>query len=105
VPWTAAVNEVLNSAGGTTSHAFANGWSFVGTPATRRKTLTGQTIDALHSGVATFDVDFSPLADNRLVLLVAVIRAGDDVALAPDTLQNLAMSSPNVAVRSVRVHP
>jgi hypothetical protein len=106
VPWAAAVNEVLNSPGGTTSHAFANGWSFIGaTPAARRKTLAGQTIDSLHSGVVTFDIDFSTVADNRLVLLVAVIRAGADVALAPDTLQNLAMSSSNVAVRSVRAHP
>jgi hypothetical protein len=106
VPWTAAVNEVLNSAGGTTSQSFGAGWSFVGTTAaTRRRTLTGQTLDPLHSGVVTFDLNLAGLANNRVVLLVAVIRAGADIALAPDTLENLAMTSPNVAVRSVRVNP
>ena len=105
VPWTAAVNEVLNSPTGTTSQTFGNGWSFVGsTLATRRRTLTGQTVDALHSGVASFDLNLAGLRDNRVVLLVAVIRAGTDIALAPDTLENLAMTNPNVAVRSLRAH-
>jgi len=44
---------------------------------------------------------------NAVVLLVAIIRAGtssdDDIALAPATLQDLTLTSPNVAVRSVRV--
>ena len=46
IPWAAAVDEVLNSAGGTTSVSLGGtGWSFVGTnAAARRKTLTGQTL-------------------------------------------------------------
>jgi hypothetical protein len=105
VPWTAAVNEVLNSASGTTSLTFGGGWAFVGTAATRRLTLTGQTLDPLHSGVATFDINLASLRRNRIVLLVAVIRAGGDIALAPATLENLAMTNSNVAVRSLRINP
>lgn len=105
VPWTAAVNEVLNSAGGTTAHALGNGWSFVGsTAATRRRTLAGQTLDALHPGVATFDLDLSAFKRNTVVLLVAVIRSGTDIALAPAGLEALALGNPNVAVRSLRVN-
>jgi len=44
-----------------------------------------------------------------MVLLVAVIRAGaspaDYIALAPATLRDLALTSPNVAVRSLRISP
>jgi hypothetical protein len=106
VPWTAAVNEVLNSATGDTSQSLGSGWSFVGsTPATRRRTLAGQTLDAMHPGVATFDLNLAALQTNRVVLLVAVIRAGADVALTADTLEQLAMTQPNVAVRSLRVAP
>ena len=108
VPWTAAVNEVLNSDAGTTAQAFAAGWSFVGTTdATRRLTLSGQKLDATHSGVATFDLDLTGIKSNTVVLLVAVIRAGtspaDDLALTAAKLEPLAMTSPNVAVRSVRI--
>jgi hypothetical protein len=46
---------------------------------------------------------------NAVVLLVAIIRVGttpaDDIALAPAKLQDLALTSPNVAVRSLRVGP
>jgi hypothetical protein len=39
----------------------------------------------------------------------AIIRtgttSGDDIALAPATLQDLALTSPNVAVRSIRIAP
>jgi hypothetical protein len=103
VPWTAAVNELLNT--GATSQALNSGWSFVGsTPATRLTTLAGQTLDPLHSGVATFDLNLSSLHINRVVLLVAVIRSGSDITLAPATLENLALASPSMAVRSLRVH-
>jgi hypothetical protein len=110
VPWTAAVNEVLNGATGATAQAFAAGWSFVGTTnATRRRTLAGQTLDAATSGIVTFDLSLTGLKRNTVVLLVAVIRAGtspaDDIALAPATPQDLAMTSPNVAVRSLRINP
>jgi hypothetical protein len=44
---------------------------------------------------------------NRVVLLVAVIRAGSgpaaDINLLPMPLRDLALTSPSVAVRSVRV--
>ncbi len=103
VPWSGAVNDVLNSAAGTTSQTFGAGWSFVGsTNATRRRTLAGQTLDATHSGIATFDLNLSGLKKNTVVLLVAVIRAGtDDLALTAAPLKDLALTSPNVAVRSV----
>lgn len=104
VPWTAAVNEVLNSAAGTTALTFGAGWSFVGsTDATRRQTLAGQTLDATHAGVATFDLATGALENNRVILLVAVIRAGADIALAPATLQELTLTRPEVAVRSMHV--
>jgi hypothetical protein len=108
VPWAAAVNDVLNSAAGATAQAFADGWRFVGTTdATRRLTLAGQTLDPLHSGIATLDLDLSGLANNTVVLLVAVIRAGtsaaDDIALGAASLEDLAMTRSNVAIRSVRI--
>ena len=106
VPWTAAANEVLNSSGATTSESFGDGWSFVGSnAAARRKTLTGQTLDPMSSGVATFDVDLTGLRNNEVVLLVAVVRSGADAALAPADLDELALTSPSVAVRSLRVRP
>lgn len=111
VPWTAAVNEVLNSSDGKTSQALGSGWSFVlGTAVqSHRLALTGQTLDALHAGIASFDLNLKGFRRNRVVLLVAVIRSGttsaDDIALAPATLRNLALTSPNVAVRSLRLNP
>ena len=103
VPWTDAVNDVLNL--GSTTKAFAAGWSFVGTTnATRWRTLNGQTLDPMHSGVATFDLDLSQRKKDSVVLVVAIIRAGTTpIALAPAKLQDLAMTSPNVAVRSIHV--
>jgi hypothetical protein len=112
VPWTGAVNDVLNSTAGTTAQAFAAGWSFVGTTnATRRRALTGQTLDSTHSGITTFDLDLTGFKKNTVVLLVAVIRAGssaaddtaNDIALTAATLEDLAMTRPNVAIRSVRI--
>ncbi|MGH9272797.1 MAG: hypothetical protein ACRDZ2_16180, partial [Ilumatobacteraceae bacterium] len=107
VPWTVAVNQVLNSSGGTTSATFGGGWQFVGTAATRRKTLAGQTLDATRSGVVTFDLDLSGRKRDSVVLLAAVVRAGttaaDDIALAPASLQDLALTNKTVAVRSVQV--
>jgi hypothetical protein len=110
VAWTPAVNQVLNSADGKTAIAVDDGWRFVlGTTSSqsRRITIAGQTLDSTHAGIATFDLDLSGFRTNRVVLLVAVIRAGttaaDDIALAPATLQDLALTSPNVAVRSLRI--
>ncbi len=104
IPWAGAVDEVLNSAGGTTSQTLAGGWHFVGgNAATRRKTLTGQDLDNTRSAVATFELDLRPFANNTVMLLAAVIRAGGDSAIATDTLQNLAMQDPHVAVRSLMI--
>ncbi len=99
MPWTAAMNQVLNSAAGTTALALGSGWSLVGA----RQTLGGQTLDPVHPGVATFALDLTGVPADRLVLLVAVIRSGSDIALAPATLENLVLGNANVAVRSVRV--
>jgi hypothetical protein len=71
----------------------------------RRKTRAGQTLDPLRSGVVTVDIDLCGTPQDLLPLLVAVIREGGDIALAPVWLQDLALKSPNVAVRSVRVNP
>ncbi len=102
VPWAVAVNELLNT--GATSQSFAGGWRFAGsTPAKRSQTLAGQSIDALHPGIASFDLDLSAVADGRLVLLAAVIRAGNDIALSADTLENLVVGHAGVAARSLRV--
>jgi hypothetical protein len=109
VPWTDAVNEVLISDDGTTTHALGADWQFVlgGNGASHRVTLDRQTLDAKRAGVATFDFPASLMANprsNTVVLLVAVIRAGADVALAPATLHDLALRNPSVAVRSMRIH-
>jgi hypothetical protein len=111
VAWTPAVNEVLNSADGKTAQPVDAGWKFVLGNATQshRVTLAGQTLDSTHSGIATFDLDLTGVKQNTVVLLVAIIRVGttpaDDIALAPATLQDLTLTSPNVAVRSLRVGP
>jgi hypothetical protein len=105
VPWTGAVNDVLNSDDGSTAQAFAAGWTFVGSGGDRRKTLGGQTLDPLRSGVVTFDVDLSGARQDEVLLLVTVVREGTDVALAPAALKDLALTSTGVAVRSVRVNP
>ena len=103
VPWTAAVNEVLNSAAGTTAQPLGPGWSFVGTTdATRRQSPTG-TLDNTRAGVVTFDLDTSALEHNRVILLVAVVRAGGNIALGPLTLQEMALTRHEVAVRSMHV--
>ena len=104
VPWIPAVNDVLNSAGGTTSQTFGGGWRFVGTnAAARRKTLTGIALDNMTTGVATFDLDLSPFRSGTVMLLAAVVRAGADVALTPMTLEDLVVEQPEVAVRSLLI--
>jgi hypothetical protein len=113
VPWTAAVNEVLNSADGKTTQAIGAGWQFAlgGANQSHRKTLTG-SIEPLHPGIVTFDLNLTNFRRNRVVLLVAITRVvaanpADDqpIALAPATLQDLALTSPSVAVRSLRIRP
>ena len=67
------------------------GWRIVGS----RQTLTGQMLDALHPGIASFALDLTAVPQDRLVLLVAVLRAGaDDVALAPAPLRDLVLAMP-----------
>jgi hypothetical protein len=113
VPWTQAVNQVLNSDAGTTALPVGAGWSFVRTAGQTRlwKSLGTQTLDGLNSGTVQFDVDLATgVANNRVVVLVAVLRAGvgasADIALpAAITLQQLALTSPNVAVRSLQLTP
>lgn len=104
MPWRAAVTAMMNSPDGA-SAALTAGWSYVGTTnATRRRTLAGQTLLPLEPGIATFDVDLTGVANNRLVMLVAVIRAGNaPLALPAAPLRELALGQPTVAVRSVRV--
>jgi len=109
VGWTAAVNEVLNSADGKTTQV-VGGWRFAlgNTTQSHRITLAGQRLDPMNSGIATFDLNLTGLKKNALVLLVAVIRAGsaalaNNIALAEAKLQDLALTSPNVAVRSIRI--
>lgn len=104
--WTAPVQTMLNSVNGiASSAALPNGWHYVlGTNATsRRLDLSGQTLDALNAGVATFDLNFAHLPKDRLVLLVAVLRAGADVVLPNLPLRQLVLEQPAVAVRAVRI--
>jgi hypothetical protein len=111
VPWTDAVNQVLNSGDGKTALPVGAGWRFVlgGATDSHRVALTNQTIDPVRAGIATFDLDLSGVAPETVVLLVAVIRAGttaaDDVALAAADLETLTRNNANVAVRSLRVAP
>jgi hypothetical protein len=109
VPWTATVNQVLNNDAKPNPDLGA-GWRFAlgNVNETHFKTLAGQTLDPMHSGIATFDLNLSGLKLNTVVLLVAVIRAGlpapaHDIALAPANLRELTLTSPNVAVRSLNI--
>jgi len=102
--WTAAVQTMLNSAGGTGA-ALPAGWSYaIGSAGTaRRVTLGSQTLDPLNAGVATIDLNLTGLKKDRLVLLVAVVRAGGDITLANVPLRQLVLENPAVAVRAVRI--
>jgi hypothetical protein len=94
---------MLNSADGA-SAALPAGWHYAGsTNATRRLALNGQTLDPLNAGVASFDLNLTGLRRDRLVLLVAVVRAGADVAIAEMPLRDLTLANPAVAVRAVRI--
>jgi hypothetical protein len=105
ITWRDAMNEVLDSVGGTTSAALGPGWSFMGTTAaSRRKTVAAPVLDNVHTGVATFDLDLTGLDPNTVVLLVAVIRADGPSDVTTRTLANLALENPHVAVRSLRIH-
>lgn len=104
--WTAPVQTMLNSANGiASSAALPSGWHYVlGTNATsRRLDLTGQTLDPLNAGVASFDLNLVGLPKDRLVLLVAVLRAGADIVLPNLPLRQLVLEQRAVAVRAVRM--
>jgi hypothetical protein len=109
VPWTAAVNNLLNGVGPPANANFAHGWRLAETNAANwMRTLAGQTLDNTRSGVVTFDLDLRGLSRNTVVILVAVIRAGtgapaDNIALAAGPLRLLALDNPQVAVRSIRI--
>ncbi|MFL5937818.1 MAG: hypothetical protein ACJ744_07685 [Gaiellaceae bacterium] len=103
VPWTAAVNDVLNSNDGTTAQTFAGGWQFSQAAPNSRMDLTGQVVDNGSPGVVTFDADLSAASANDVVLFVALIREGTNVALAAGSLRDLAFNNPGVAIRSVRL--
>jgi hypothetical protein len=106
LPWFDAVNQVLNSADGKTAIALTAGWSFVLGAAgdSHRVDLTGQMVNNVQPGMASFDLDLATATPDSLVLLVAVIRVGSDITLAGNLkLRDLALTSPNVAVRSVHV--
>jgi hypothetical protein len=57
----------------------------------------------LHPGIVSFDIDLTGAKADLVVLLVAVVRVGTDIALAPASLQDLTLDNPGVAVRSMRV--
>ena len=69
------------------------------------------TLDALNPGTVQFDVDLvTGVASNRVVVLVAVLRAGVGASADIDlptgiSLQQLVLASPNVAVRSLHLTP
>jgi hypothetical protein len=56
----------------------------------------------MHSGIGSVDMTRRRQGDFE-VLLVAVIRVGADITLAPAELRDLTLDNPNVAVRSLRV--
>jgi hypothetical protein len=104
--WVAPVQAMLNSANGIgNSAALPAGWHYVmGTNASsRRVDLTGQTLDPLNAGVQSFDLNLAGLPKDRLVLLVAVVRAGADILLPNLPLRQLVLEHPSVAVRAVRI--
>jgi hypothetical protein len=103
VPWAAAVNDVLNSADGTTAQGPGPGWAFALPGPSRRVTLAGRRLEPLRPGIATFALDLPAAAAATTVLLVAVIRAGAPSALAAAPLRTLALGEPTVAVRSLHV--
>jgi len=110
VPWTTAVNTLLNTAAAPASIDLTGGWRFAEASAANamRTLAVDETLTNTHSGVVTFTVDLTGIPNNRVVLLVAVIRAGnadaaDNLALAAAPLETLVLNSPQVAARSVRI--
>jgi hypothetical protein len=57
----------------------------------------------LNAGIASFDLNLAGLPKDRLVLLVAVLRAGADIVLPNLPLRQLVLEQPAVAVRAVRI--
>jgi hypothetical protein len=57
----------------------------------------------LNAGVQSFDLNLTGLPKDRLVLLVAVVRAGADIVLPNLPLRQLVLEHPSVAVRAVRI--
>lgn len=103
VPWAAAVQAMLNAGDGA-SAALSGGWHYVGTTnATRRRSPTGQTLDPLNPGIVSFELNLAGLRRDTVVLLVAVVRAGADLALASQPLRELTLGHPGVAARAVRI--
>jgi len=103
VPWNTAVDEVLNSPTGVPSSTFGDGWIFVGTNAATRRRSPATALDNLNSAVVTFDLDFTGVRNNTVILLAAAIRADGPSNLPSLPLRDLALGNPHVAVRSLRV--
>jgi hypothetical protein len=103
--WTAPVQTVLNRADGIgSSAALPSGWHYaLGTNTTSRHLGIGGSIDPLNAGIASFDLNLAGLPKDRLVLLVAVLRAGADIVLPNLPLRQLVLEQPAVAVRAVRI--
>jgi hypothetical protein len=107
VGWAQTVSDMLNSADGA-SATLPAGWRYAGTSnTTRRIDLSGQTLDAFNAGVASFDFNLPSAAktsSGSVVLLAAVIRAGNTPIALPDVpLQQLVLQNAGVAVRAVRI--
>ncbi len=107
IAWAQTVSDMLNSGDGA-SAALPAGWRYAGTTnATRRVDLTGQTLDPFNSGIASFDLSIPgavKLAKDGVLLLVAVLRAGNAPLVLPSVpLQQLVLENANVAVRAVHI--
>jgi hypothetical protein len=109
IPWADAVVEVLNSPSGKTAKPMSAGWQFVlgnaNNNAIKRLDLAGQTVGNLTPGIATFDINLEGAAKDLLVLLVAVVKVGPNITIANVALQDLVLSNPGVACRSLNINP
>lgn len=107
VPWAESVADLMNAPtadvppGG---NEVGDGWRYVGEEtATRRLTIDHVTLDDTTTGVVTFPMDLSGYYHDTTMLVAAIIRAGGDLALDAVPIEELTLTNPAVAVRSLRI--
>ena len=101
--WAAGVQAWLRAGVGP-APALIDNWSFADLPGNEMRPVAA-VVDARRSRTVSFDIDLTPVARGRRVLLVAVIHSSADPVTLPvgQTLETLVRSCRFVAARSLEI--